>query len=317
MTPTTFRDRVCSPCLQGTFTASSNTPSCTAWRTCDLGFGRVEGSTTTDATCSACAAGYTGGGTVACDVADGSAGSLVMKVLAGAFFEFSVIPAGSFLMGSPDTDTKASGNEKPQHPVTLTKPFLLHRTEATLEQFEAVLGRDPRTGFTYGALRGPVAAVSWVSATEFCDALSQLEGVAAGTYGLPTEAQWEYAARAGTTAPTYGNLSDIAWTSMPGSSTPWGGSSWVYPIKMKSPNPWSLYDMLGNVQEWTLDWAGGYGSTMAQTDPSGPASGTYRVQRGGGTWWAVDYSRSAARMDFYGPTDTSGLPGFRPRRTLP
>jgi formylglycine-generating enzyme required for sulfatase activity len=230
-----------------------------------------------------------------------------MKTLAGQTFEFSCIAAGTFQMG-----TSGSGlDENPQHSVTLTKAFLLQRTETTQAQYQAVIGSNPSyfQGSSYADAAGrPVEQVSWTNAVAYCDKLSQLEGVATGTYGLPTEAQWEYAARAGTTGSTYGSLADIAWY--------WNNSgNTTHVVKGKQANAWNLYDMLGNVWEWTGDWHGNYPQSPV-TDPTGAASGSDRVFRGGSWTFFAEYSRAAVRNKLY-PGGTSSNLGFRPRRSLP
>ncbi len=283
--------------------------------------------TTGSRTCT-CKAGYSGSGTSCADIDEcatnnggcaatetcrnhpGSftcelpAGTLVTKTLAGVTFVFSFIPAGSFLMGSPDTDTEAYSDEKPQHQVTLTKPFLMLRNEVTQAQYEAVMGTNP--SYFTGDTARPVEPVSWYDAVSFCARLSQLESGA--TYRLPTEAEWEYAARAGTTTRRYGAIDDIAWYSGNSSST-------THPVKQKLPNAWGLYDMLGNVWEWTGDWYGTY-AHAALTDPTGPSTGSLRVLRGG-SWGSVALDARAACRGNYGPGNTRDRLGFRPLRSLP
>jgi formylglycine-generating enzyme required for sulfatase activity len=275
-------------------------------RLCDINAACTNKPGSYDCTCNA---GFIGDGR-ACR--QRSAGELVTKNLAGVTLEFSYIPAGTFTMGSPASDAEARAVERPQHQVTLTRPFLLLRNEVTQAQYQAVVGSNP-SYFTGDASR-PVERVSWYDAVAFCTGLEQREGVPAGTYGLPTEAQWEYAARAGTTTPRYGNLDEIGWYSVNSGNT-------TRPVWQKRANAWQLYDMLGNVLEWTADWYGDYTSS-AQTNPTGPASGSVRVVRGGS--WGLDarYARAAGFRDFLGgnPGDrgfnNQGY-GFRIRRLLP
>jgi formylglycine-generating enzyme required for sulfatase activity len=135
-----------------------------------------------------------------------------------------------------------------------------------------------------------------------------LRDIAATGYRLPTEAEWEYAARAGTTTPRYGTLDQIAWySSNSGSAT--------HPVGQKTANAWNLYDMLGNVWEWTQDWKGDY-SAGSQTDPQGPASGSSRVIRGGGWDDVASYARAGYRY-YDPPDDRDYFLGFRPLRSLP
>jgi formylglycine-generating enzyme required for sulfatase activity len=240
-----------------------------------------------------------------------ASGSLVTKFIAGRTFEFSYIAEGWFGMGSPSGETDSFANERPVHPVTISSAFLLHRTETTQAQYEAVVGRNPSSfkGLSYpDAASRPVETVNWSEAVAFCDMLSLLEGVALGTYGLPTEAQWEYAARAGTTTPRYGPVDDIAWYLS-------NGGNQTHAVKGKQPNAWNLYDMLGNVWEWSADWYGAYGGTTA-TDPTGAAAGSDRVIRGG-SWGEVAAGVRPGIRGINGPSYRSNVLGVRPRRSLP
>ncbi len=177
--------------------------------------------------------------------------------------EFVPIPAGRFLMGSRSSDREARDFEKPQHEVTISRPFLLGRYEVTQAQWESVLGENPYSrdrSNPYYNLPGMAeritrpdhpATVSWNDAQEFIAALNAREGGA--FYRLPTEAEWEYAARAGTTtAYSFGDdaadLDRHAWYGGDFNS----GSS--HPVGQKAPNPWGLYDIHGNAWEWVQDW---------------------------------------------------------------
>lgn len=214
-----------------------------------------------------------------------SAGEADKKNTGGVFTDksgirFKLIPAGSFSMGSDD----GHSYEAPVHKVTLTKPFYLGITEVTQAQWERVMDNNP-SKFKGGNL--PVETVSWEDALEFCGRLSKKEGV---KYRLPTEAEWEYACRAGTaTAYYWGNEAD-------------GGYCWynensggrTREVGTAKPNPWGLYDMAGNVWEWCLDFHGDY-SAGEMIDPLGPAEGFDRVLRGGSWFISLDYCRSACR----------------------
>jgi formylglycine-generating enzyme required for sulfatase activity len=187
-----------------------------------------------------------------------------------------LIPAGEFLMGSPATEEGRYSDEQ-QHRVRITKPYYLGATEVTQTQYEAVM-RENLSDFK-GPQR-PVETVSWDDAASFCDRLSalQAEKVAGRTYRLPTEAEWEYASRAGSTARyAYGDdaaaLGDHAWFVDNSSET-------THPVGEKQPNAWGLYDMHGNVWEWCADWYGEYTNSLVD-DPTGPATGSERVHRGG------------------------------------
>ncbi|MCH1494358.1 MAG: formylglycine-generating enzyme family protein [Rubripirellula sp.] len=191
------------------------------------------------------------------------------------------IPAGSFTMGSEN----GANNEKPAHKVTLTKPFMLGVHEVTQEQYQRVMGSNPSK---FKGSQYPVEQVYWGDAIEFCRKLSALpaERSAGRVYRLPTEAQWEYAFRAGSTA-EYGfgddasDLGQYAWFRD-------NSGQHTHPVGQKQPNAWGLYDMQGNVSELCNDWSGSYPSSSV-TDPKGPGSGSVRVTRGSG--WGNDASR--------------------------
>ena len=179
-----------------------------------------------------------------------------------------LVPAGSFLMGSPPGAPLRQEEEVP-HRVTLTRAFRISATEVTRRQWLALMPTSP------GSPRDddiPVASVSWREAQEFCVRLSQKEGA---TYRLPTEAEWEYACRAGGDVPPAGapDLPTVAWYADNAEGT-------AHPVGRKKANAWRLHDLLGNVAEWTLDAYGPYPRAEA-TDPTGPAPGVTRVVRGG------------------------------------
>jgi formylglycine-generating enzyme required for sulfatase activity/regulation of enolase protein 1 (concanavalin A-like superfamily) len=171
------------------------------------------------------------------------------------------IPPGTFMMGCSPGDNGCQSYEKPAHEVTITKGFWLGQTPVTQQAYQRVTGRSP-SSFKGATL--PVEMVNWDEAQAYC-------AVIGGR--LPTEAEWEYAARAGSTAARYGNLDEIAWYPGPAGSK-------THEVARKAPNAWGLYDMLGNVWQWTADWFGDYQSG-AQSDPSGSTSGHSRAMRGG------------------------------------
>jgi formylglycine-generating enzyme required for sulfatase activity len=219
--------------------------------------------------------------------------------------EFVLIPAGEFLMGSPEADEDAYDDEKPQHRVTIGRPFYLGKYEVTQAQWRAVMGGNPSE--FKGRPAHPVENVSWDDAQEFISRLNQKEGT--NKYRLPTEAEWEYAARAGsTTVYSFGNdaaqLEQYAW---------WYGNSEekTQPVGTKAPNAWGLYDMHGNVWEWVRDWyEERYYSSSPSTDPQGPLSGSDRVNRGCSWSGGAGDCRSAIRL--YDSPDTRGSNlGFR------
>jgi len=211
------------------------------------------------------------------------------------------ISAGSFIMGAVPGDDEANIDEKPQHRVEITKAFYIGVYEVTQAQWQAVMGTNPSY---FKGSRRPVEQVSWNDAVEFCRRLSQREGV---TYRLPTEAEWEYACRAGTTTKFYwgNNMNgDYAWYRDNS-----GGKT--HKVGRKQPNGWGLYDMSGNVWEWCSDWydEGYYGRSPAK-DPVGPSSGMYRVVRGGCWTYYTANIRSSNRVRF-SPDDWYYNNGFR------
>jgi len=214
--------------------------------------------------------------------------------------KFRRIPAGSFLMGSPETEKDRCLNEGPVHGVTISQPFYMGVHEVTQEQYEKVIGSNPSK---FKGPKHPVENVLWDDAQTFCKKLSEMDRNM--TYRLPTEAEWEYACRAGTTTAFYwGNLLDekFVWCGK-GS----GGKS--QDVGLLQPNAWGLYDMSGNVWEWCSDWYGAY-PTGDQIDPKGAATSLRRVLRGG--CWYVDpkHCRSAVHDSHIPGNRSSGI-GFR------
>ena len=225
------------------------------------------------------------------------------------------IPAGQFQMGSPDSDSVARSHEKPRHLVKITRPFYLSAHEVTRHQYEQVMKARPWEGLKH-LQHGPdypATNVSWNDAVEFCRRLSDREGM---EYRLPTEAEWEYACRAGTTTLySFGDdasrLEQHAWYLKNASSV---GERYGHRVGKKLPNPWGLYDMHGNVWEWCQDWYAPYGSEKVLSDPAGPARGGRRVLRGGSFNEYAEVARSADRDDNRpGNRYVSG--GFRVART--
>ena len=219
--------------------------------------------------------------------------------------EFVLIPAGEFQMGSSDGDR----NEKPVHTVRLSRSFYLGQYEVTQAQWEAVMGNNPSQ--FKGDPSRPVETVSWDDVQEFIRRLHAKEG--ASRYRLPTEAEWEYAARAGsTTTYSFGNdvsqLGQYTWYAKNADGT-------THPVGRLQPNAWKLYDMYGNVWEWVQDWNGKYPSDPV-TDPTGPSAGSFRVDRGGSWYDDARFCRSANRH-FGLPGLRYGLLGFRLLREVP
>lgn len=188
------------------------------------------------------------------------------------------IEPGSFLMGSPSNELGRDSDEGPQTQVTLDG-FWLGKYEVTQAQYEAVMGSNP-SHFGNNP-QNPVDRVSWTEAQEFCRRLSNSTGQ---TYTLPTEAQWEYACRAGTVGRysfdgRVSCLVDYAWFRDNSEKT-------THPVGQKQPNAWGLYDIHGNVWEWCADWYGNSYRGGSLTNPTGASSGQYRVLRGGS--WSSD-----------------------------
>jgi formylglycine-generating enzyme required for sulfatase activity len=221
--------------------------------------------------------------------------------------EFVLIPAGEFMMGSPDGDKNAYGDEKPRHKVTISQPFYLGKYEVTQAQWEVVMGNNPSR---FKGWNNPVEWVTWDEIQEFIKKLNQKAG--GNKYRLPTEAEWEYAARAGTTSrysfgDEAGALGRYAWYDSNSGDT-------THPVGQKEPNGWGLYDMHGNVFERVQDWySEKYYSGSPATDPQGPSSGTGRVFRSGS--WDADarFCRSAFRIyeDYPPDYDQRNNLGFR------
>jgi formylglycine-generating enzyme required for sulfatase activity len=213
--------------------------------------------------------------------------------------EFVRIPAGSFLMGSPTSETGSSDEERPQHRVVISREFYFGKYEVTQGQWKALMGNNPSFHQECGD-DCPVERVSWNDAQEF---IKTLNAKGEGTYRLPTEAEWEYAARAGTTEAYSGkNLDEIAWyIENPGDQP--------HPVGKKLPNPFGLYDVHGNVWEWTADWFGNYAGEDV-TDPQGAASGTNRVYRGG-SWGSAAVDLRSAFRAYAVPTERESYVGLR------
>ncbi|MBF0461737.1 MAG: formylglycine-generating enzyme family protein [Magnetococcales bacterium] len=225
---------------------------------------------------------------------------------------FVLIPSGSFTMGAPSGPDAKNLNydEVPQHPVAISKAFYLGKYEVTQAQWESIMGNNPSE--FKGADR-PVEKVNFVDVQQFVKRLNEKEGTE--VYRLPTEAEWEYAARAGTTT-----------------RFPWGESecgaelfAWydansgkqTHPVGQKQPNAWGLYDMEGNVWEWVQDWHDGrYYENTPGNDPTGPEKGSYRVFRGGSWEYEPALLRPSYRNDSRPDRRYNDL-GFRLARTIP
>ena len=218
----------------------------------------------------------------------------------GVTFSMVTVEGGTFQMGSDDSD--AYDNEKPVHQVKVSS-FSIGQTEVTQELWEAVMDSNPsnRKG-----LKLPVENVSWNDCQTFITRLNQLTGK---TFRLPTEAEWEFAARGGNNSKGYkysgsDNIDDVAWyTSNSGSKT--------HDVATKQPNELGLYDMSGNVWEWCQDWYGSsYYSSSVVTNPTGPSTGSYRVDRGG-SWGYYAWGCRVSYRGYSTPSFSGNLLGFR------
>jgi len=222
-------------------------------------------------------------------------------------------------MGSPANEQGRTSSEGPQHQVTV-RAFYLARFPVTQAEYQEIMGKNPSH---FAGQDLPVEQTSWFDAVEYCNKRSEKEGLTpayeinrntvtwnreADGYRLPTEAEWEYACRAGTQTPFYSGTSvnEAGWHI--GNS-----GARTHPVGEKQANDWGLYDMHGNVLEWCWDWLGNYPS-QANDNPSGPASGTGRVYRGGCWYFQANQIRSAYRFG-NNPNMRSFIIGFRVARS--
>jgi formylglycine-generating enzyme required for sulfatase activity len=220
----------------------------------------------------------------------------------GVTFEMVAVKGGTFTMGgTSEQGSDADNDERPTHSVTLSD-YYIGKFEVTQELWQAIMGNNP-SYFKGNNL--PVEQVSWNDVQEFVRKLNQKTGA---NFRLPTEAEWEYAARGGNKSRGYkysggSNINDVAWYT---STT---NDSGTKPVGTKSPNELGIYDMSGNVWEWCLDWYGNY-SSASQTDPMGPGSGSRRVLRGG-SWYGSAWSCRVANRNYDTPDDRNYYYGFR------
>jgi formylglycine-generating enzyme required for sulfatase activity len=278
--------------------------------------------------------GFTSGGTLT--VAVTKTGFIInSSTKTAAIYYYVPVPAsfvriegGTFTMGSPSNEPERRDWEGPQHQVTVSS-FYMGKYQVTHAEYAALMGASPG-GYKPEDMNSPVTIVSWYDAVEYCNRLSQKERLTpaysgsgssitcnwnANGYRLPTEAEWEYACRAGTTTPFstgYNITTDQA--NYDGRKPYNNNATGIYrgtnmPVGSFAPNPWGLYDMHGNVWEWCWDWIGLY-SSGAQTNPRGPVSGAYRVYRGGSDISEGYILRSAFRAGDY-PSFRDSAIGFR------
>jgi formylglycine-generating enzyme required for sulfatase activity len=239
-----------------------------------------------------------------------------------------LIPAGTYQMGSPDTEPDRDDCEGPRHQVTITASFYLGVYEVTQEEYRQVMGMNPshfRAGGERAArVRGmdtrrfPVENVSWEEAVKFCKKLSASprEKRAGLAYRLPTEAEWEYACRAGTSTAFHTGPSLALWQANFNGNDPPKAAHVPYrnrtmPVGSYKPNTFGLYDMHGNVCEWCADWFDEANYTREpRRNPRGPAGGSLRVLRGG-CWWRGEWSCRSAYRTRSAPEARWNFVGFR------
>ena len=200
------------------------------------------------------------------------------------------VPPGKFQMGCSPGDSECGEDEIPVHEVTITKNFWLGQTAVTQQAYERVIGKNPAN---HKGPNLPVEEVNWEEAQAYCAAIGGR---------LPTEAEYEYAARAGSASARYASLDEIAWYS--GNS---GGAS--HEVAQKLPNAFGLYDMVGNSWQWVADWYGKY-TSGPQTDPTGPATGTLKEPKGG-SWGTAAKSVRASHRDTVEPNHRGNKLGMR------
>ena len=241
----------------------------------------------------------------------------------GVSFKMVRIPAGEFMMGSPSGEPGRDKDET-QHRVRISKSFFLGETEVTQGLWRAVMGSNP-SYFKNCGEKCPVEQVSWKDCQNFIRKLNQL--VSGGGFRLPTEAEWEYACRAGTKGAYAGNLDAMGWYGNNSGNNRidalalWRNDKSTYVKKIlengcrtrsagsKNPNSWGLYDMHGNVWEWCRDWYGDYPAGLV-TDPTGASSGSCRVLRGG-SWIGYAWNCRSANRDWLDPDNRNRYDGFR------
>ena len=251
-----------------------------------------------------------------------TAGDRLELEIFGELHAFRYCPPGTFLMGSPEDEMVSIDGEEEhldnetQHEVTLTRGFWLGETPVTQKQWTAVMGENP-SYFKGDDL--PVETVSWNDCQEFFEKIQE-SAPSCYRFDFPTEAQWEYACRAGTTTPYSFGIRCSGVECNCNGNYPYGYDhtrkrfEQVYlgmtaPVGSYPPNPWGFYDMHGNVCEWCTDWYGAY-PTQSVTDPTGSSSGSYRVARGGSWYHDASFCRSAYRT-CHDPTTRFNHLGFR------
>jgi formylglycine-generating enzyme required for sulfatase activity len=231
-----------------------------------------------------------------CLVFNGYAEQPKEKLTNSLGMEFVLIKPGKFMMGSPEDEPGRYAGEK-LHAVNLTNSFYMQTTELTQAQWKALMGKNPASHKSCGD-NCPVEQVSWDDVQQFIQKINQKEGT--NKYRLPTEAEWEYGCRAGsTTAFPNGNITELECDRDPNLDAIgwycWNSKNSIQPVAQKKPNAWGLYDMHGNVQEWCQDWFGAYPDDEV-INPNGPTKGSYRAMRGGVWYSPARDARCASRF---------------------
>jgi formylglycine-generating enzyme required for sulfatase activity len=213
--------------------------------------------------------------------------------------EFVKVSPGEFQMGCSASDAECAAPEKPARRVRITRAFEIGRFEVTQAQWQAVMGTSPSY---FKGENLPVERVSWTDIQQFMEKLNAAND--GYRYRLPTEAEWEYAARAGSAAARHGEAAEVAWFDA-------NSEKATHPVGQKKPNAWGIHDMLGNVSEWVQDYfALDYYASGPEADPQGPAKGMNRVLRGG-SWAAGAWQTRVSHRVQIDPTGRTATMGFR------
>ena len=218
----------------------------------------------------------------------------------GITIDMVKVEAGTFMMGASPEMKSPEGNEKPWHQVTLTNDYFIGKYEVTQSLWQAVMGSNP-SSFKGDNL--PVENISWIDCQEF---IRKINSVSGKSFRLPTEAEWEYAARGGKYSRNYlysgsDNISDVAWYKD-------NSGGVTHPVGLKQPNELGLFDMSGNVNEWCQDWFGAY-SSSPKNNPIGAETGNCRVGRGG--WFNITWNNLSVFRNFCPPNKFGKNLGFR------
>ena len=248
----------------------------------------------------------------------GEPSSVMEYIVNGVSFKMVKVEGGTFMMGAADDDPQALGDEKPAHQVTLTNNYYIGQTEVTQELWVAVMGNNPSylNGGNYGTnLQRPVETVSWNQCQEFIAKLNEMTGK---IFRLPTEAEWEFAARGGNNSQGYlyagsNNINDVGWCSENTSQIYQGDGYGPQTVATKEPNELGLYDMSGNVMEWCQDYYDiGYYSVSPSENPTGPSSSSsdFHVYRSG-CWYYDSWFCRVSYRHWLWPTGTSSYLGMR------